>query len=332
MNSIHSLKHSVDDLQPLESLDEATRPQSHTPLQRIGFIGLGHMGEPMACNLARAGVPLQVWNRSERATRWFRENGIGVAATATGVFENCSTIILMLANSAAIDAVLDRGTPQLRRNVAGRTIVNMGTTSPQYSEGLERDVVSSGGRFVECPVSGSRIPAEEGSLVAMLAGDHDAVGEVSALMPPMCAHSFKCGQVPRALVTKLAVNHFLITMVTGLVEAAHFAQSHELDLPQFSEVIRMGPMASKVSTAKLQKITDGDLSVQASLGDVLMNTELIVEAAKRAGIASPLLDNCLYLYREAEGLGLSGRDMIAVLASLEQLTAAAGVDARLSTE
>jgi 3-hydroxyisobutyrate dehydrogenase len=286
----------------------------------------------MARNLAAAGLPLQVWNRSELATTWFRENGVNVAPTATDVFENCSTIILMLANSAAIDAVLERGTQQLQRHVAGRTIVNMGTTSPQYSQELERDIVSAGGRFVECPVSGSRVPAEEGSLVALLAGADGAVDEVRALIAPMCAHSFKCGAVPRALVTKLAVNHFLITMVTGLVEAAHFAQCHELDLEQFSEVIRAGPMASKVSTGKLQKIASGDLSAQASLGDVLMNTELIVDAARRAGIASPLLDNCLYLYREAEGLGLGGRDMIAVLASLEELTAAASVEARISAE
>jgi 3-hydroxyisobutyrate dehydrogenase len=321
----------VDDLPPLECLNEQTRSESHTPLQRIGFIGLGRMGAPMARNLVAADLPLQVWNRSEPATLWFRENGVNVASTPADVFENCSTIILMLANSRAIDVVLGRGTPQLHRQVAGRTIVNMGTTSPQYSQELGRDIVSAGGRFVECPVSGSRIPAEEGSLVALLAGADDAVDEVRSLISPMCAHAFKCGPVPRALVTKLAVNHFLITMVTGLVEAAHFAHCHELDLKQFSDVVRVGPMASKVSTGKLQKIAEGDLSAQASLGDVLMNTELVVDAARRAGIASPLLDNCLYLYREAEGLGLGGCDMIAVLASLEELTAVVNVNAQISS-
>jgi 3-hydroxyisobutyrate dehydrogenase len=204
----------------------------------------------------------------------------------------------------------------------------MGTTSPEFSKALEQDIVAVGGRFIEGPVSGSRIPAEEGSLVAMLAGADDAVNEIKDLISPMCAHAFQCGPVPNALVTKLAVNHFLITMVTGLVEAAHFAQRHNLDLQQFSDIIACGPMASKVSTSKLQKITDADLSVQASLRDVLMNTELIYEAARRAGIASPLLDNCLYLYREADGLGLGGCDMISVLGSLEALTAVNDANAR----
>lgn len=298
----------------------------------IGFIGLGHMGVPMARNLTLSGVPLKVWNRSAHATLWFKEHCVVVSATASDVFETCSTIFLMLANSSAIDSVLERGTPQLQRHVAGRTIVNMGTTSPQYSQELERDIISAGGRFVECPVSGSRVPAEEGSLVAMIAGADDSVTEVIHLISSMCAHRFRCGAIPRALVTKLAVNHFLITMVTGLVEATHFAQCHQLDLQQFSEIIGKGPMASKISTGKLHKLSDGDLSAQAALRDVLMNTELIIDATKRLGIASPLLNDCLYLYREADGLGLGDSDMIAVLASLEALTAVNVANARVAAE
>jgi 3-hydroxyisobutyrate dehydrogenase len=119
-------------------------------------------------------------------------------------------------------------------------------------------------------------------------------------------------------------------MVTGLVEATHFAQCHEVDMRQFSEIIGKGPMASEISTGKLQKLSEGDLSAQAALRDVLMNTELIIDAAKRMGIASPLLDNCLYLYREADGLGLGASDMIAVLASLEALTAVNSTNARIA--
>jgi 3-hydroxyisobutyrate dehydrogenase len=309
-------------------VDGGPDPCRQTPKERTGFIGLGHMGEPMARRLVRTGLPLQVWNRSEPATQWFKENGVTVAETAAQVFDQCPTVILMLANGAVANAVLGRGTRQFERRVAGRTIVNMGTTSPEFSKALEEDIISAGGRFVECPVSGSRVPAEEGSLVAMLAGaDDGVVNEVESLVSPMCARAFQCGPVPRALMTKLAVNHFLITMVTGLVEAAHFAQCHKLNLEQVSEIIACGPMASKVSTGKLQKIAAADLSVQASLRDVLMNTELIAEAARQARIASPLLDNCLYLYREADGLGLGGCDMIAVLGSLEALTAINNVDA-----
>jgi 3-hydroxyisobutyrate dehydrogenase len=288
--------------------------------QKIGFIGLGHMGEPMARNLANAGILLAVWNRSEAATHWFREHHVEVSERPEDLFNSCSVAILMLANSQAIDKVLGRGTAQFPLRVGGKTIINMGTVAPGFSAALAADIRASGGRFVECPVSGSRVPAEEGELVAMLAGDPDGVEEAKTLIGPMCGRSFACGEVPAALMMKLAVNHFLITMVTGLVEATHFAQCNELDVELFRDVIGSGPMGSKVSSAKLDKIVNTDLSAQASLRDVLMNTELIVEQATKVQVAAPLLQQCLYLYREAEGLGLGGSDMIGVLAALESLT------------
>ena len=93
---------------------------------------------------------------------------------------------------------------------------------------------------VEAPVSGSRTPAENGELVAMLAGDPDAVAEVRPLLAPMCRQTFLCGAVPGALHMKLAVNLYLITMVTGLAEAAHFAGQHGLDLERFVAVLDAG--------------------------------------------------------------------------------------------
>jgi hypothetical protein len=73
----------------------------------------------------------------------------------------------------AVDAVLDRGGPAFIGRAARRTIVHMGTTAPKYCRGLEIDVRAVGGRYVEAPVSGSRMPAEAGQLVAMVAGDPD---------------------------------------------------------------------------------------------------------------------------------------------------------------
>jgi 3-hydroxyisobutyrate dehydrogenase len=200
--------------------------------------------------------------------------------------------------------------------------VQMGTTSPAYSRGLEADIRAAGGRYVEAPVSGSRKPAEDGALVAMLAGEHEVVAEVGALLRPMCHEAVVCGPVPSALLMKFSVNLFLITMVTGLAEAAHFAERHGLDMHQFQGVLDAGPMASSVSRMKALKLVTGDLAVQASISDVLKNNRLIAEAAREARIASPLLDVCHALFAETEDLELSGSDMVAVVRAIEQRTAA----------
>jgi 3-hydroxyisobutyrate dehydrogenase len=288
----------------------------------VGFVGLGVMGQPMALNLARSGVPLLVWNRTRDRAEPLRAAGARMAAAPAEVFRHTRVVILMLADDTAIDAVLGRGTPDFAANVAERVIVHMGTTSPEYSRGLDADVRAVGGRYVEAPISGSRKPAEDAHLVAMLAGEPDALDAVRPLVQPMCAETITCGPVPNALLMKLSVNLFLITMVTGLAEAAHFAGRHSLDLRQFAGVLDAGPMASSVSRGKALKLLDGDFAVQASISNVLYNNRLIAEAARTAGIASPLLDVCHALFGETEALGLGGTDMIAVIRAIEQRTTA----------
>jgi 3-hydroxyisobutyrate dehydrogenase len=289
----------------------------------VGFMGLGVMGQPMALSLARAGTALVVWNRTAGKCEPLRSAGAAVAASPTEVFGRARVVILMLADGAAIDSVLGRGGPAFSANVAAHTIVHMGTTSPGYSRSLEADIRAAGGRYVEAPVSGSRKPAEAGELVAMLAGESAAVDEVHQLLDPMCRETTICGPVPTALLMKFAVNLFLITMVTGLAEAVHFAERHGLDTRQLLAVLDAGPMASSVSRAKALKLVDRDFAVQASISNVLENNRLVAEAARTSGLASPLLDVCHALYGETEALGHGQSDMAAVLHAIEARTVAA---------
>jgi 3-hydroxyisobutyrate dehydrogenase len=289
---------------------------------KTGFVGLGVMGTPMALNLARAGTDLIVWNRSPESTDTLRAAGAEVAADIDAVFGAARTVILMLATDAVIDTVLRRGTPYFTGRVAGHVVVHMGTTAPEYSKGLEADIRAAGGHYVEAPVSGSRRPAEEGQLVAMLAGEADIVEEVRPLLKPMCRETVVCGAVPNALLMKLAVNIFLITTVTGLAEAAHFACRQGLDMGLFKAVVDAGQMASGISRVKSGKLVERDFSVQAAITDVLKNNRLVAEAARHAGIASPLLDACHALYAETENLGFGREDMAAVIRALEVRTEA----------
>ncbi|MFF4773670.1 NAD(P)-dependent oxidoreductase [Microtetraspora fusca] len=290
----------------------------------VGFIGLGVMGLPMALNLARSDTKIVVWNRTAARAEPLRAAGAAVAASPAEVFARARVVFLMLADGAAMDAVLGRGTPDFAANVAGRTIVHMGTTSPGYSRDLDADIRAAGGGYVEAPVSGSRQPAETGRLVAMLAGEQAAVEEVRPLLGPMCHESFVCGPAPNALVMKLSVNLFLITMVTGLTEAFHFADRHGLDRRQFLDVLDAGPMASGVSRMKAPKLMDRDFAVQAAALDVLKNNRLIAEAARERELASPLLDVCHALFGETVALGYGGSDMVAVLHAIEARTDGAG--------
>ncbi|OXM66664.1 MULTISPECIES: NAD(P)-dependent oxidoreductase [Amycolatopsis] len=284
---------------------------------KLGFLGLGVMGTPMALNLVRAGTPLVVWNRTAAKAEVLRAAGAEVAGSAAEVCRRVDVVFLMLADGAAVDAALGRGGSEFAANVGGRIVVHMGTTSPEYSRGLATEVAAAGGRYVEAPVSGSRKPAEAGQLVAMLAGEPGAVAEVGPLLAPMCRQVVECGPVPGGLLMKLAVNLYLITMVTGLAEATHFAERRGLDLGRFVEVLNAGPMASDVSRVKVAKLVARDFEVQAAIADVLKNNRLVAEAARAAGLASPLLDVCHALYGEAVALGYGREDMAAVVRAIQ---------------
>ncbi|MEW2167247.1 NAD(P)-dependent oxidoreductase [Streptomyces sp. NPDC007084] len=292
----------------------------------VGFIGLGVMGTPMALNLVRAGIPLVVWNRTASRAEPLGAEGAEVADGPAEVFERADTVLLMLADEAAVDAVLARGTAGFAQRVAGRTVVHMGTTSPEYSRGLDADVRAAGGRYAEVPVSGSRVPAQAGRLVAMLAGDPATLEDVRPLLTPLCQETFGCGAVPNALLMKLSVNLFLITLVTGLTEAFHFAEQHGLDPGLFLDVLDAGPMASAVSRMKAPKLLDRDFTVQAAVQDVLKNNELIARAARDTGLTSPLLDACHALFAETVALGHGDLDMVAVLRAIEDRTARASAE------
>ncbi|MBM2620045.1 NAD(P)-dependent oxidoreductase [Actinoplanes sp. LDG1-06] len=270
----------------------------------VGFLGLGVMGTPMATNLAKGGTDLVVWSRTDRGDT---PPGAFRAASPAEVFERADIVFLMLATEAAIDEVLDGV------DTSSALVVHMGTTSPEFSARLGARVK---GGYVEAPVSGSRGPAEAGELVAMVAGDPAAKQRLGGLLGLMCRQVVDCGPVPGALLMKLAVNTFLISMVTGLAEAFHFADAYGLDRGLLRQVLDAGPMASAVSRGKAGKLVEADFAVQASIRDVLKNNELIVAAARHRDVASPLLDVCRDLYAATAALGHSEADMAAVIHAL----------------
>jgi 3-hydroxyisobutyrate dehydrogenase len=283
----------------------------------VGFVGLGVMGGPMALNLARAGVPLVVWNRTPARAEPLRAAGAVVADDVTAVFAAARVVVLMLVDEAATDAVLRRGTPAFAATVSDHLLVSTGSTAPGYAVALAADVRAAGGRFVEAPVSGSRRPAEAGELVALLGGEEPDLAEVRPLLAPMCREVLTCGPVGSGLRMKLAVNLYLDATVAALAEAVHFADRLGLDPGTFRAAIDAGQMASPLTRVKVPKLLARDYAVQAAIADVLANTRLIAAEARAAGVASPMLDLSSDLYAETLALGHGRSDMAAVLEAIE---------------
>ncbi len=286
-------------------------------MKPVGFIGTGLMGQPMALNLLKAGIPLRVWNRSPERTVELVEAGAILAAAPADVFAACETVIMMLATPEAINTVLKPAASGFEAMVTGKLIISTGTASPACSAQLAKTIGRAGGRYVEAPVSGSRQQARDRQLVAMVAGAPADVSQARDTLLPICRATFDCGAIPGGLTLKLAVNHFMIVMVSGLVEAFDFANAAGIDPAALRDVLDATPMASSVSRVKAGKLASRDWTPQATAADVLKNIRLIDDAASRAGVASPLLHVCLDLFDEAVRTGQAGADMAALATVFE---------------
>ncbi|HWI17074.1 MAG TPA: NAD(P)-dependent oxidoreductase [Vicinamibacterales bacterium] len=283
----------------------------------IGFIGIGAMGQPMALNLARAGRSLIVWSRAAEKCRPLHEAGAEVATDPAGVFARSDVVITMLFDETAFDQVLQRGTPGFPAMVRDHIVINMSSVAPQFARALARDVQDAGGRYVEAPVSGSRIPAEQGQLLAMLGGDESLCAEMHDVLAPMCAQQVYCGQVGNGLLMKLAINIFMLCSSVGLAEAYHFAERQGLPMDRFRDIADASQMASQLSRIKLAKLIAADFAKQGSVLDGVNNTALITGAARDARASAEMITAVQRLFNEAFALGHGADDMIAVIRAME---------------
>lgn len=271
----------------------------------------------MALRLLRAGHGMQVWNRTAAKTTALIAAGAQAAADPPEMLAACPVVFLMLADGAATDTVLGRGTPAFAA-VRGRLVINCATVSPEYSRGLERDVRAAGGRFVEAPVSGSRKPAEAGTLVAMLAGDPGAVAEAAPLFAPLAKQAVDCGPVPNGILTKLATNILLVNSVAALAEMMRFADVHGLDRARVAEVVSHSQLGSDNIRIRSAKLAQRDFTAHSAIKNVLESLSHTGEAAATAGCTLPLTERTLQLLHDTMRLGHADDDMIALLHAIER--------------
>ncbi|KAI5918071.1 putative NAD binding NADP oxidoreductase coenzyme F420-dependent [Camillea tinctor] len=281
---------------------------------KLGFLGLGFMGKPMALNLARH-FQLTVWNRSPSKYPAFLQAGCKTAETPAQVARESDIIFTMLFNSHAIQSILDA---EFLRSLRGKILVNTSSVPVDFSHSLDKQVRQAGGSFIEMPVSGSKVPAERGELVGMLAGDRELATSLQPVVKHITTAAVYCGPIGMGLKTKYAVNLYLITTTAGLAESMNLARAQGLDVEAFVQVLDAGPMASPYSKLKLAKMLAQDWSPQAAIKDCFNITQLITSAAKAAQTQSPFIQLCETMYGRAIQSGIGDEDMIALTKTLAE--------------
>ena len=185
--------------------------------KKIGFIGIGLMGLPMAKNILKSGFDLKAFNRSQNKAEPLKEFGAEISTSIDEVVKDCDVVITMLTDDSAIDDVMDNPS-FLEKLKLGSTVIDMSSVKPTTATKHGDIFKSKNINYLDAPVSGGTIGAEEGSLAIMVGGEQNVFDNVVDVFQTM-GNPTLVGPVGSGQVSKLA-NQIIVGLTIGAVAEA----------------------------------------------------------------------------------------------------------------
>lgn len=291
----------------------------------VGFIGLGTMGAPMAWNIHNAGYSLSVYNRSREKTEPFSDKGIPVYDSARDLAAHSEIVILMVTGPDAVKDVLLQEDGVLNGMEPGTIVINMSTISNEATLGAADLVESHDGRFLDVPVSGTKKPAQDGTLVILAGGEESLVQEMTPLLNTMGREVIYCGETGQATYMKLMINLLLGSMMQGLAESLTFGMKAGLAIDDMLHTIEAGGLSAPFFSAKGAAIRSDDFVKNFPVDLMLKDLNLVLDAGGKKGVALPQTASTREMFTAADAMGYGNEDMAAVIKVLEKIT---GIEVR----
>ena len=276
---------------------------------RIGFLGLGKMGTPMARHLQAAGHELRVWNRTEGKTEPLLREGAIAAGTPAEAELGADAVITMLFDDAANEEVIFGANGLMDALSPGALHISCSTISVALSERLTHEHARRGHEFVAAPVFGRPSVAEQGKLWVVTAGAEQAVSKARPLLETFSRGISVVGTEPReAHSVKLGGNFLISAMLYSLSEAFVYADGQGIEPIVFFEAVNsalfQSPFYSAYSKIMLNPPAEAGASI--SLGE--KDTRLLREAAASRGTRVKLADTLAEIFAQAKAAGLANQD------------------------
>jgi 3-hydroxyisobutyrate dehydrogenase-like beta-hydroxyacid dehydrogenase len=276
---------------------------------KIGFLGLGKMGAPMAQRLIMAGHELSVWNRTEGRTKPLLREGAIAAATPAEAELGADAVITMLFDDEAHEQVLFGPNGLVDALDPGALHICCSTISVALSERLTAEHARRGIDFVAAPVFGRPNVAAEGRLWIVVAGADAAVTRARPFLEPMARGISVVGAEPRmAHAVKLGGNFLISAMTHGLSEAFVFAEAQGIDPEVFFETVNSALFQSPFYSAYSKVLLHPPEQVGATVDLGAKDIRLLREAAASRNTRLSLADTMAEIFAEARKLGRGGED------------------------
>ena len=276
--------------------------------ERIGFVGSGIMGKPMAHNLLKAGYPLTIHNRTRTKAEQLLTEGAAWAANPADVANRSDFVITCVTDTPDVRGVLLGQSGVIAAARPGLICIDMSTISPAATKEMGQILEGKGVTLIDAPISGGEIGAIEGKLSIMMGGPKEAVEKVRPVMEVMGRTVTYCGPLGSGQITKLANQIMVIHTIMSLAEGLAFAEKAGLDLETTLKVTSAGAAASHSLKALGPKVIAGDLKPAFMVDLQQKDLRLVLEYAEQ--LKQPLpgvaLARQLLAVLQAQGRGRDG--------------------------
>lgn len=294
-------------------------------MEKLGFIGLGIMGKPMAKNLLKAGYELIVYDLVEKAVEELREAGAEAADSIAEVAKATNIIITMLPNSPHVRTVVLGNGGILENASQGTIIVDMSSISPIASKEIGAACDEKGVILLDAPVSGGEPKAIDGTLAIMVGGDQKAFEKVESILLKMGSSAVRVGEIGSGNVTKLANQIIVALNIAAMSEAMVLATKNGVDPEKVYQAIRGGLAGSTVLDAKMPMVLEGNFNPGFRIELHIKDLQNALDCAHTVNSPIPLTANVMEVMQALKSDGMEKNDHDAIIRHYEKL---AGVEVR----
>ena len=257
-------------------------------MERVGFAGMGTMGAAMAANLARAGAPLTVWNRTPGRAASVLALGATEAPTPAALAADAEVVVLCLSDTPDVEAVLF-GPGGIAEGVrSGSLVIDCSTISPKASVGFAERLAAQGVGFVDAPVSGGSEGAQKGTLTIMCGGSESDVERARPVLAAMGKTITRMGQVGAGQATKAVNQVILAGTYLGVAEGIVLAIKAGLDPETVVEALAGGAAGSWVLQNRSGRMIADDYPLGFRIALHRKDLAIALELAREVGAALPV--------------------------------------------
>lgn len=286
---------------------------------RIGFVGLGIMGQGMARNLLKAGFSVRVWNRTASKAEALLAEGAQAGSSPADVAANSDVIVTCVSDTPDVEAVILGEAGIIHGAKAGALVVDCSTISPQVTKEIAAKLKEKGIHMLDAPISGGSEGAAKGTLTIMVGGAAEDFERAKPVLQAMGKTITHIGEIGTGQTVKLVNQVLVVGNCLAMCEALLLAQAGGVDLQRTFDAISQGAAGSWMFTNRAPQIMHRDWRPGFTIALQQKDLRLVLDAADELGVPLPGTALIFQLYRtlEAKGIELEGNH--ALVKALEAL-------------